>query len=117
MNIQTHNPIRIAAAVALFAALTVGAQAADVPQVHVKYADLNLGTTAGATVLYQRIRAAADQVCGDHGTRDLARLTAANACAAHAVARAVAALNSPALTGIYEARMGGTSAIRLAAIR
>ena len=38
-------------------------RAADVPQVHVKYADLNLNTPAGAATLLQRIRYAADRVC------------------------------------------------------
>jgi len=116
MNIHT-NPIRIAAAVALFAALTVGAQAADAPQVLVKYAELNVNTAAGAKVLYQRIRAAADQVCGVSDTRDLARLSHAKACAAQAVADAVAAVSAPALTGVYEVKTGGTPVTRLAAIR
>jgi UrcA family protein len=119
MNIDTHNPTRIAAAVALFAALAAlaaGAQAADVPQVHVKYGDLNLRTTAGATVLYQRIRGAAGLVCGVSDTRDLARLAQAKACAAHTVAEAVAAVNAPALTGVYEVKMGDAG-MRLAAIR
>jgi UrcA family protein len=114
---NTKNPIRIAAAVTLFAALAAGVQAADLPQVHVKYADLNLGTTAGATVLYQRIRGAAGQVCGVSSDRDLARGAQAKACAAHAVADAVAAVNAPALTSIYQATMGGTAVTRLAVNR
>jgi UrcA family protein len=117
MNIPTKNPIRIALAVALFAALTAGAQAADAPQLHVKYADLNVANAAGATVLYQRIRSAADQACGVPGTRDLGRLTAAKACAAHAVAQAVTAVNAPALTSIHQVKIGATSVTRLAAIR
>ncbi len=117
MNMNTNNRIRIAAAVALFAALTAGAQAADVPQVHVKYGDLNLTTTSGATVLYQRIRGAADQVCGVADSGDLARFARAKACAAHTVAAAVAAVNVPALTGVYEVKDGGAAGIRIAAIR
>ena len=116
MNIHTQNPIRIAAAVVLFAALTVGANAADVPHVHVKYGDLNLGTTAGATVLYQRIRGAADGVCGVPDTRDLARIAQAKACAAHTVAEAVAAVNAPLLTGVYQVKMGEAVGIQVAAI-
>jgi UrcA family protein len=117
MTIQTNNQIRIAAAIALFAAFTAGAQAADVLQVHVKYADLNLNSKDGATVLYHRIRSAADLVCGIADTRDLGRLAAAKACAAHAAAEAVATVNAPALTVVHEARMGGASAARFAAIR
>jgi len=77
----------------------------------------NLGTTAGATVLYQRIRGAAGQVCGVSSDRDLARGAQAKACAAHAVADAVAAVNAPALTSIYQATMGGTAVTRLAVNR
>jgi UrcA family protein len=117
MNIKTNNPVRVAVAVALFAALTAGAQAADLPQVHVNYAGLNVGTTAGATVLYQRIRGAADRVCGDADTRDLARMGQASACVAHAVADAVARVNVPALTRVYDLNAGEATLTRLAAIR
>jgi len=114
---NTKNPLRIAAAALLFTALTAGAQAADVPQVHVKYADLNVASSAGAAVLYQRIRSAADQVCGVPGNRDLARIEPAKACAAQAIAAAVAAVNSPALTSMYQVKMGGTAVTRLAVNR
>jgi len=116
MNIHTKNPIRIAAAVALFAALTAGAHATEVPQVHVKYGDLNLATADGATVLYQRIRGAADLVCGVADARELGRVAQAKACAVHTVAEAVAAADAPALTAVYAAKMGATPATRLATI-
>jgi len=99
------NTIRITfAAAAMIAALTTGVRAADVPQVHVKYADLNVNTPAGAAALYQRIRFAANQVCADPGTRDLAVLVKVQACTDQAVANAVA-----------EVKMG--QAARLAAVR
>ncbi len=119
MNIHTHiakNPMRIAVAVvALLAATTGGAYAQEAPQLHVKYADLNLNTTAGANVLYRRIGAAAKQVCGDPDRRDLARTTQATACTARAVAEAVAKVGAPALTRVYARETGGTPATRLAA--
>jgi UrcA family protein len=114
MNTNTNTRTRIVAAVTLFAALTAGAQAAGVPQVHVKYADLNVGTTAGATILYQRIRRAADRVCAVTKTRELDRLGKAEACADHAVAEAVAAVHAPALTRVYEAKTGVAPLTRLA---
>lgn len=117
MNTRTKNPIRIAAAVALFAAVTAGAHTGDVPQVHVKYADLNVNTTAGASVLYERIRSAADRVCGTPGAHDLARIGQAQACAARAIAEAVTAVNAPALTSVYDLKIRGASATRLATIR
>jgi len=117
MKMLTKNPIRIAIAAAVFMALTAGANAADVPQVHVKYGDLNLGTTAGAAVLYQRIRGAADVVCGVPDTRELAQIARAKACAAQTIAAVVAAVNAPVLTGVYQARTGETLGTRLAVIR
>jgi UrcA family protein len=123
MNTNTKNPIRCAAAsLALLAALTTGAHAGDAhagdaPQIHVKYADLNINTPAGATVLYLRIRAAADQVCGVRTTRELERIGPAKACAEHAVGIAVAAVNAPTLTQLYEVRMGAAAVTRLAAVR
>jgi UrcA family protein len=37
------------------------------PQVHVRYGDLDLATAAGYATLRQRLRLAAEQVCGDGG--------------------------------------------------
>jgi len=39
-------------------------QEVDVKSVRVSYADLNLNQAAGKKTLYQRLRGAADQVCG-----------------------------------------------------
>ena len=115
---NTNNPIRITfAAVALMAALTTGVRAADVPQVHVKFADLNINTPAGAAALYQRIRVAADQVCAYPGTHDLAVLAKEKACTNQAVAHAVATVNNPTLTGIYDVKTGQPQATRFAAVR
>ena len=115
---NTNNPIRITfAAVALMAALTTGVRAADVLQMHVKYADLNINTPAGAAALYQRIRVAADQVCAFPGTRDLAVFAKVKACTDQAVAHAVAAVNNPTLTGIYDVNTGKPEATRFAAVR
>src|ERR1700676_3125951 len=43
----------------------------------VRYADLNLNTQVGAEVLYRRIESAAEQVCGDVSSRQLAEAAAA----------------------------------------
>ena len=113
---NTQNPFRIAlAAVALMAAFATGATAAEVPQVHVNYQDLNVNTLAGGQVLYRRIRTAANAVCAIPGTRDLATFEATKACADHAIADAVAQVNNPQLTGVYQTRVGAPVAIRLAA--
>jgi UrcA family protein len=115
---NTTNPIRITfAAVALMAALTTGVRAADVLQVQVKFADLNINTPDGAAVLYHRIRVAAGQVCTFPGNQDLTVLAKTQACTNQAVAHAVATVNNPTLTGIYDVNTGKPQAARFAAVR
>jgi UrcA family protein len=119
MKIPTNNAknrVRIIiAAAAVCAALGGAARADEVPQVHVKYADLNLGTITGATALYQRIRRAANEVCPATDDRELAAKAPAKACADQAVARAVATVDNVNLTKVYEAELGTTVGIALAA--
>ncbi len=113
MNKFTQNTQKAArvlvAAAAVCAALATGVRADDVAQAHVKYGDLNVAGGAGAAVLYQRIRVAASQVCGGDGERDLARKARAKACADRAIAQAVAAVNAPALTGLYQTKVAGNT--------
>ncbi len=118
MNTNTQKSLRlgVVAATMLAGFATVGA-AADLPQVHVKYADLNVDSAAGAAVLYQRIRVAANEVCPASDTRDLAAQSAAKACRTRAIAQAVVAVHNPSLTRVYEIKAGGTPVTRFASIR
>lgn len=68
----------------------------------VHFADLNLAQAAGAAVLYQRIRAAARDVCAPVIVSDLAALPGAHACIDQAIARAVTDVNAPMLTSYYQ---------------
>lgn len=77
-----------------------------VPSVTVRYDDLNLSTDRGTSVLYARIANAAKQVCPDAYSRDLDVVSAARACQAKAIAKAVQEVNSPKLALVYEARLG-----------
>jgi UrcA family protein len=95
-----------------FAAMTFTAtasyaapQAGDAPEVTVRYSDLNLSTTDGASELYRRISVAARQVCPDVYSRDLRTSVAGERCEANAVAKAVRELNSPQLALIYAAHV------------
>ena len=81
------------------------AQHDQVPQVVVRYADLNVETQAGALALYNRIVRAADRVCPSVGIRDIARLQLARSCRDESVARAIAATGIPRLVAIRDARM------------
>ena len=121
MKNVTHTPknrLRIAlATVAVCAALSSLARADEAPQMRVSYADLNIDSEAGAAVLYQRIRFAADRVCAVNGTRDLGQLAAVKPCTDHAIATAVAAVKAHALTKVYDAKFGITPTATVVASR
>jgi UrcA family protein len=91
----------LAAAVTGFAATAD----ADAPSVAVRYDDLNLSTTAGVNKLYQRISAAARQVCPDVYSRDPHVALAGQHCLSTAVAKAVSEVNSPSLAMLHAARV------------
>ena len=100
------------------ATAAMGAHADEAPARTVRYADLNVNTPAGAAVLYQRIRYAAEQVCGDVNARQLKEAMAAKACVAQAVDAGVRAVNNVQLTREYNAHIGGAQeAIKVAALR
>ena len=90
----------------------------NAPARTVHYADLNLNTPAGVSVLYKRIRNAAQQVCGDVNSRRLEEAVAAKACVAHAVSASVHSVNNVRLTNEYNAHIGASKeSINLASIR
>ncbi len=124
MNTTTNNKhfTFAAAAAVCLACVAVGAHANgtayDVPARTVHYADLNLNTEAGAAILYKRIRHAAEQVCGDVGSRELAQAAAAQACVNRTIFSSVHSVNSPTLTNEYNRRFGtGSETINVAALR
>jgi UrcA family protein len=96
---------RVAVLVGCLLAGSVGAaQAAtstdEVPSVVVRYGDLDLSTTEGARVLYQRISVAARQVCPAPVTRVLALAFKDRACREAAIERAVNTVNNPRLAAM-----------------
>jgi UrcA family protein len=67
----------------------------------VKYADLNIASPSGALVLYERVRAAAQSACSYFWFKtdaDEAR------CVHNTIANAVAKVNQPALSAVYNAK-------------
>ena len=121
MKTITRNSNNFLAAVAAvcLASVTIVAhadQAADgLPTRTVRYSDLNLNTQAGAAVLYQRIRNAAKEVCGDVDSLQLARVAAAKPCIDRAVFSSVRSVNNPILTREYNAHIGAAQPIEVAA--
>jgi UrcA family protein len=91
-------------------------QTDDVPTRTVRYADLDLNTQKGATVLYNRIRQAAEQVCGYEGLQPLVIAAPVKACVDRAVASSVQAMNNARLTGVYD-RRNGIKVLSVAALR
>jgi UrcA family protein len=69
--------------------------------VAVHYDGHSADSTAGARVLYTRLRAAANKACGTEPGRDLASRTDFNACRADALSVAVANVGSRTLTALH----------------
>jgi UrcA family protein len=83
---------------------------ASLRHVKVHFSDLNLTGTEGATTLYHRLRSAAESVCTEGGTRDLASVTRVKTCTSAAISAAVADINQPSLTAYFRAKQGYTNA-------
>ena len=71
-----------------------GAQAASVT---VNFKDLDLDTAAGAEMLYQRIAAAAKQVCPQMNSADLRDFRSVRDCRRRVIAQTVERVHSPRL--------------------
>jgi UrcA family protein len=96
--------------VALCTVLSTSVQAEDLVSKTVRYSDLDITKSDGAKVLYSRIQAAAEDVCGrSTGTDPILRL-AVTGCVHSAVDKAVKDVNAPMLTYL---RFGSTD-VRLA---
>ena len=76
----------------------------DVPSVFVHFADLDLSSAAGAKVLYERLRGAAESVCAPLDDRSLWRHMRFNACVKGAISGAVAKVDQPLVTAYYKAQ-------------
>jgi UrcA family protein len=75
----------------------------DVPQMTVRFADLDLTKIDGAAVLYKRLQAAAETVCGPREDRDPAKQAAFKKCVQSALASAVTRVDRAELTAYYRA--------------
>jgi UrcA family protein len=106
-----------AAALGLTAMPAVADSFAAPLQQTVKFADLDISRTQGATVLYGRIRAAAKNVCApfDRGG-PLDKIEFAS-CIQKAIADAVTTVNAPALTAVYSAKTRIALPVRVASLQ
>jgi UrcA family protein len=119
-TLNTTKHIALAAVVAFgLSTAAMGAYAAetnDVPTRTVRYSDLDMNSQKGVTVLYNRIRQAAEQVCGYDGVAPLAKAAPVKACIDGAVASGVQAVNNARLTSMYDSR-NGVKVISVATLR
>src|SRR5262252_5017960 len=65
--------------------------------IEVHYGDLNLSTIEGAAVLYQRLQSAAENVCSEHGTKEVGNVFRVKACMRTAISAAVSQIDRPVL--------------------
>ncbi len=75
--------------------------AAEAVAIEVAYSDLDLNSVAGTETLYQRLRGAARNACGDSGKR-ISEIRAYRACYNNALQAAVSGFNSVRLTALHE---------------
>lgn len=111
MNTIISTPRRTLIAGAILGALafsfaTVSRAAEDTmpPQELVKFADLDVSTSQGASALYDRIRRAAINVCSRSYDSGLAYWLEKDACLRKAIGDAVVTLNRPALSAVYASK-------------
>ena len=72
----------------------------------VTYGDLNLSVPRGVEQLYRRIVVAAHQVCGAQDGRSLQAKEEFSICTQQSIARAVVAVDQPALTALHAIKTG-----------
>jgi UrcA family protein len=105
MNVTQHT-IRAAtfflAGAITLSALQATARAADnsLPTRTVSYADLDITKPAGAKILYHRITAAANEVCGYGTYGDMSSRQRQYDCVQASVNKAVKDVDSPALSAL-----------------
>jgi len=101
MNSTTSVRILLASSIVTLGLGFAGLCAAEETQVTVSYRDLAITTPRDATILYQRIRLAADRACSqlDHG--DLPSKANKNACMDRTIADAVMRVDEPQLFSVY----------------
>ena len=106
----------------LILALSLGAQLVhadagpDALSVTVHFTDLDLTRSAGAAVLYRRLKSAAETVCAVDGSvrsRDLGSQKRLQECISSAIGTAVGKVDQPTLTAYYRAQVTGNPTVRI----
>ena len=105
---SVKSKITVLAGAGIMSLLAGGATMAD--SLKISYADLNVDSHAGAEALYQRIVAAASQLCPqyvlDSRGNELSDYAGAKACRQAAIADAVKSVRSPAFAAVLAGHTG-----------
>jgi UrcA family protein len=81
--------------------------ASAAPEMTVSYQDLNLANQADVRVLYRRLKAAANDVCGNVPAQQLQRHLAFERCYNAALESAVTQIDLPQLQAMYQSDTAG----------
>jgi UrcA family protein len=93
------------------------ATAGNDPDIKVQYRASELASTAGATAVYRRLTAAAEQSCAQLEGAGLARQQAYANCVRTLLAQAVRDVRNPTLAAVHEARTGQHIDVAQVAVR
>ena len=106
-TIAKHAPAIAAFGALMCGSLSVAAETVEksvnIANVTVRYADLDLNTSAAIDELYARLRAASRSVCNVGERRSLAEAMAAKSCYAEVLGRAVDETKLPTLAALHRA--------------
>jgi UrcA family protein len=111
-SIDVRHLVLATFAAACLAATSAGAHAAEqssggeAMRMTVTYGDLNLASSRGVEQLYRRIVAAAQQVCAPLDGRSLDDKHLFSICTQQSIARAVTAVDQPALAALHALKTG-----------
>ncbi|MDB5445340.1 MAG: hypothetical protein JWQ97_657 [Phenylobacterium sp.] len=99
------NRAFLCAALAASVVLSAAAASAEEGQMKVQVSDLNLRAPAGAQIALSRLRRQVNVFCqADEGRRSLGAEVDVKRCVSDMSRKAVAALNAPLVTALYEKR-------------
>ena len=123
MNAMTSSTLRRLITVAIFSSLAssmatvCGAEGggAGLPERIVKFGDLDVSSSKGVLILYNRIRVAAEEVCAPVSHGDLSSRMHEKACVAQVIERAVTTVNLPALSEVFASKQQARRPIALVA--
>jgi UrcA family protein len=122
MNTITSTPLRTLVAGAMlsalafsFATVSSAGEPTTPPQSIVKFGDLDVSTSQGASALYGRIHSAAVDVCSRMYVIDLAYRLHKDACLQKVIADAVNKVNQPSLSAVFASKYSVSAPVVVAA--